>query len=484
MAKNMLIDEHCEYKGILAEQNGIIYTCTLNQTDIKTNKNKFYIMQLIHTGNDYVHFIRYGRIGETGVTLYSKYGSIGSGINAFTKQFKTKTGNNWENKENFVKKKGKYFLADISYDDELKDIKIDAPEKKIPDSKLDIKVQNLLRMLGDINMMNNALISLNIDTKKMPLGKLSKTQLEAASNILNEISKLVSQKKKNIDEIMSLSSDYYTYIPYSCGRNIPPIIDDAKLISENKDKIEELKNIVVGAQIIKNTESSNKNPIDSIYDDIKTKINPLDQTNQIYQEILKWIKNTHGSTHNCKLEVLDIYEVEQEGIKQKYENCSKNLQNKTLLFHGTHQSCVLSIFKNNFYLDPTKLNANIQIAGKMFGYGVYWADAVSKSFNYTRAESTNDIGCLLVGEIALGNISEEKHANYNISKASLEKINCHSTKGLGEWAPSSSVEIDNIKIHNGELKRNKKYSLLYNEYIVYDIDQILTKYIVIVKNTK
>ena len=43
VSKGQLIDEFCKVKGELVEHNGKIYSCTLNQTDIDANKNKFYI---------------------------------------------------------------------------------------------------------------------------------------------------------------------------------------------------------------------------------------------------------------------------------------------------------------------------------------------------------------------------------------------------------------------------------------------------------
>jgi predicted DNA-binding WGR domain protein len=490
--KGYLIDKHCNVSGDIVEKNGYVYSCTLNQTDIKTNKNKFYIMQIINDNSGlYTYFTRYGRIGEIGVSSHTQFSQQNDVILTFEKIFKTKTGNNWNNQKNFVKKIGKYYLSDISYEQELSKLPICNIE--IKKSKLDIKVQQLLQMLGDIDMMNNALISLNIDPKKMPLGKLSKKQLDSANDILTKLTSLVehleyetnTNKQLELKEsIIDLSSNYYTYIPYSCGRRKPPLLNNGKILSENKGKIEELKNIVISGEIVNNTKSTDKNPIDSIYDDINTNISPLDPNSEIYKEIILWVKNTHGSTHGSNLNVLDIFEIEQHGVREKYNNYSKNLNNKTLLFHGTHQSCVLSIFKNNFYLDPSKIDSNIQIAGKMFGYGVYWADVATKSFNYTRAQSTNDIGCLLVGEIALGNILEKKSADCCLNKNKLDKSNCHSTKALGKWQPMPPKMIDGITINNGPLTVIKqKTDLRYNEYIVYDINQIFVKYLITVKNT-
>ena len=38
-------------------------------------------------------------------------------------------------------------------------------------------------MISDVDMMNNALIELDIDPKKMPLGKITKDQIESAKEI-------------------------------------------------------------------------------------------------------------------------------------------------------------------------------------------------------------------------------------------------------------------------------------------------------------
>mmetsp|Transcript_12582 Transcript_12582/g.18336 ORF Transcript_12582/g.18336 Transcript_12582/m.18336 type:complete len:83 (+) Transcript_12582:467-715(+) len=56
----------------------------------------------------------------------------------------------------------------------------------------------------------------------------------------------------------------------------------------------------------------------------------------------------------------------------------------------------------------------------------------------------------------------------------------HSTKGFGRNAPPEStyVDLDGCKVPLGEGKpTNSSGSLLYNEYIVYDVAQIKMKYL-------
>jgi poly [ADP-ribose] polymerase len=489
----LLIDEYCNNKGgKLVEEDKKIYNCTLNQTDLRSNKNKFYIMQLVEDGSTCVHFIRYGRLGEPGVINHKKFPDVSSAKAAFKRQFRTKTGNSWG--DDFVKKSGKYFLTETSYEDELKKVNdSDIKKLSVPDSKLHQKVQDLIKMLSDINMMRNTLVQLDIDTKKMPLGKIKQSQLDLAKEALDSIQKSLQNKGKNgkidddvAEKIVDLSSQYYTYLPYACGRKKPPVINSSKTINNYRDILDDLRNIVVGVQII-NDVQADENPIDAVYKNVKTDITPLSKRAKMYGELVKYVSNTHGPSHGCKLDVMEIFEISQQDKKAKYDKFCKdnNIANKMLLFHGTPQSCVLSIFQKDFYLDISKLkDMNVVQTGKMFGYGIYFADMVSKSFNYTRAYGTNDVACMILGEVAVGNMAERTKADYYINKDSLAKTGHHSTKGVGKIAPSSGVVTkDKVLIPNGKAEEVKRSTgLRYNEYIVYDIDQILIKYLVLVKN--
>ena len=53
-------------------------------------------------------------------------------------------------------------------------------------SKLAPEVQELVRLIFDVERMKQDLIEFEIDLKKMPLGKLSKSQIKAGYQILNE----------------------------------------------------------------------------------------------------------------------------------------------------------------------------------------------------------------------------------------------------------------------------------------------------------
>ena len=432
-------------------------------------------------------FKSYGRVGESGRPSTESFSSESSGRGAFEKQFKAKTGNVWGT-TSFVKKSGKYFMSEVSYEEELKKIPDMAPIK-IPDSKLDDRVQKLITLLSDVNMINKSLVSLDIDTKKMPLGKIKQTQLDKAGDILMQIQPLINDmanKKGDLIEIQhkltNLSSEYYTFLPMAFGRKKPPIINTVEMVGKYRDVLDELKNMVVNIQITENVKNG-ENQIDSIYNGINTTITPLDKKSKMWIEIEKYVANTHGATHNIQLEIIDIFEVEQMGKKIKFEEYCKNISNRTLLFHGSGMSNFISILKNDLLLNPQAIKKDVVITGKMFSDGIYWANAVSKSWGYCRTEVTNGVGCLALAEIALGNISKKINADYTITEKSLQKSGHHSVQGIGKYTPDAETIVDNIKIPNGQLKDiNTKTSLIYDEFVIYNSTQQLIKYLIIVKN--
>ena len=310
----LLLDQHCKHKNALIYENNGLYTCTLNQTDIKSNKNKFYIMQVLQVGKDYIHYIRYGRIGETGKISYNQFGDVKSAVMAFEKQFKAKTGNAWSARGAFKQKAGKYFMSDISYEEEAEEIDEEVmKEAKVPDSKLDPRVQELLKILSDQKMMQNALIKLEIDPKKMPLGKIDKKQLDKGQAILKKLSDLVDDKDADDDDIDDLSSQFYTLIPYSCGRKIPPRIDNTEILAKYMEMLDELRNIEVAVKITE-VKKTDEHPLDTIYGGMNNEIKPLDKNSQMWKAIEKYVKNTHAPTHtNVDVEILDIFELDEKG---------------------------------------------------------------------------------------------------------------------------------------------------------------------------
>jgi poly [ADP-ribose] polymerase len=68
-----------------------------------------------------------------------------------------------------------------------------------------------------------------IDLKKMPLGKLSKKQIQDAYKILTELTKLIDQKGTPT-QFLDASNRFYTLIPHDFGMRKPPMLDTSEIV--------------------------------------------------------------------------------------------------------------------------------------------------------------------------------------------------------------------------------------------------------------
>ena len=104
--------------------------------------------------------------------------------------------------------------------------------------------------------------------------------------------------------------------------------------------------------------------------------------------------NTHAATHNnYSLEILDAFSV---GKDLPY--IGESIGNRQLLWHGSRLTNWVGIFSQGLRIAPPEAPCT----GYMFGKGVYFADMCSKSANYCFTSKTNNIGIMLLCEVALG----------------------------------------------------------------------------------
>ena len=138
----------------------------LNQTNIGNNNNKFYVIQLLESdaGKQYWVWNRWGRVGKDGQNALQSCGSLDAAKAAFGSKFSDKTRNQWSNRHNFVSYSGKYTLIERDHSADAMDDAADdaagasANKSDLPPSKLDSRVQDLIKLICDLNMMKQQMI--------------------------------------------------------------------------------------------------------------------------------------------------------------------------------------------------------------------------------------------------------------------------------------------------------------------------------------
>eukprot|EP00126_Sphaerothecum_destruens_P012324 Sdes_comp21136_c0_seq1m19809 len=266
--------------------------------------------------------------------------------------------------------------------------------------------------------------------------------------------------------------------------------------------------------------------VDRYYQMLNCDISVLSSTSKMYSDIAKYVQNTHAATHDSYcLEIENIFEIYRKEEVERYEKHSANIFPKLLLFHGSRTSNYCGILSEGLRIAPAEAPSN----GYMFGKGVYFADMVSKSANYCFCSTSNTRGFILVNEVAVGK-SIECHDSQIFSKPLPKGF--HSVKGIGKtapdprevgyferqepvgaslsqignrkWADLESLAVDEDVVPRGPtrmttrskvistkpvlipfgkpVKNSKtKSSLLYNEYVVYDVSQFRSRFLLQVK---
>lgn len=476
------VDPECKAKlgkAHVYNEGADVYDVMLNQTNLQFNNNKYYLIQLLEddSAKAYSVWLRWGRVGKVGQNnLVSCGANLAQAKDTFKKKFFDKTKNEWEHRASFEKVAGKYDMVFMDYSTEDKGEEkavVPSATQKKP-CQLNGKVQSLLELICDLKAMEECVLEMKFDTKKAPLGKLTAEQIRAGYASLKRIEECLKKKGSN-KELLDACNQFYTRIPHDFGLRTPPIIRSEEELKEKITLLETLSDIQIAVKMVQSNVKSDEHPLDRQYHSLNCQLQPLDTDSNEYKVIEKYLKSTHAPTHtDYTMTLLDVFAVEREVEK---DNFNSELQNRMLLWHGSRLSNWVGILSQGLRVAP----AEAPVTGYMFGKGIYFADMSSKSANYCFASQKNNQGLLLLSEVALGDSNELLDADYNADQLPSGK---HSTKGLGQTAPDpkKSVSLNGVTVPLGPsvktgVGQKGGYSLLYNEYIVYNPAQIQMKYL-------
>lgn len=452
----------------------IKYFAILGVVDIAADKNSYYKIQLLESDKKHKYWVfrSWGRISTSiGSSKLDKCTSLDDALQLFEKHYEEKTGNYFGEKK-FVKYPGKYYKLDIDYGEEKQLKKMAESNIK---SKLAEPVQKLIKLLFDVNEMKKTMLEFHLDMEKMPLGKLSQKQLMEAMGVLKKIAELVKTGTAAPAHFVEQSNRFYTLVPHDFGVQRPPLIDTNEQVATKTEMIESLMEMELAYGLLSEGDDDvKKSPIDSHYEQLKTHMEPIAHNSEEFALLKEYVKNTHGATHdNFELDIEDIFKVARKGEERRYKPFKK-LSNRQLLWHGSRLTNYVGILSHGLKIAPPEAPAT----GYMFGKGIYFADMVSKSANYCFTSKQNSTGLLMLCEVALGDTMDCYKANY-VTQLPKDK---QSVKGVGKYYPNpdeTHTRSDGVKLPLGKpvTDNNIKSSLLYNEYIVYDIAQVKVDYL-------
>ncbi|XP_069010078.1 protein mono-ADP-ribosyltransferase PARP3 [Embiotoca jacksoni] len=477
------VDEHCSLSSGEVHED---YDCMLNQTNIGHNNNKFYVIQIIKENNKYFSWNRWGRVGEVGQSKLNPFDKPENAVKDFEKKFKDKTKNNWSDRTDFVSHAGKYTLIEVDGEQDA-EVKVDSVDgrtvqitKNLLPCHLDEATQKLITLIFSNDMFKEAMECMNLDIKKMPLGKLSKVQIAKGFDVLEEIEAAMTQRggRRRLEE---LSSKFFTTIPHNFGRTRPPTIDDTEIVMKKKEMLMVLADIELAQTLKSETEKAQEemietvpHPLDQDYTSLKCMLNLIDRDTDTFKIIEKYLKETSGEYSKPK--ILNVWEVDRESEGPRFKE-NDSLENRRLLWHGTNIAVVAAILKSGLRIMPH--------SGGRVGRGIYFASENSKSAAYVRPSKTT--GVMFLTEVALGEEHTITKDNPSLRKAPAG-YDCVVARGNVEPDPSQDVSITlegkQVAVPQGppiDQPQFKNSHFSNSEYLIYKENQCRIRYLLELK---
>ena len=463
------VDRYIVVEAKPSEYQDKYYSVKFNYTNVQNNNNKFYIIQMlqdIHT-KKYGVLFRWGRVGRFGQVNFITYNNFEEARTAFLEK---------------LQRKLEYGYIIIKTEAKIKN---NINEEDNQDEEgLEKPLANLLRLIFDLKSFNQQMQSIGYDSDKIPLGQLSSEVINEGYKYLNELIDVIENKNisNNSKQIYELSSKYYTLIPHNFGMYHMSnfTINTLDKVQKEYELLESIKNIKVVSGVlhpnISNNLDNKKISLKEKLDEFIYNIKYVPKDDIKYAIIEQYLLNSNELKNSSKIKLNEVFEVEEKNININNNKQNIKNNNRKLLWYGVGIPNFVNIFKNGLKLPSPQA----PIFSYMFGKGLYFSDIAIKSFYNSHPQ--NNIGLMLLCEVELGNIEERFKADIKLPQTLGKDKNSVKVIGMNYPDENSNYLDDNgviiptgkILVNNDE---NKKTYFDFNEYIVYNLDQIKIKYI-------
>lgn len=258
--------------------------------------------------------------------------------------------------------------------------------------------------------------------------------------------------------------ELYTVIPRRMGDVRTHLVDtirDAEAVTALRDRLGQEQDVldVMAGQVQVNEQSSRaKGEPQTLLEALGLTIRPVEAPSE-----RKRVERMMGDAASL---LRRAYHVENTRTRKAFEQRLSGASNPAaaLLWHGSRNENWLSILERGLTLRP----AHAVITGKMFGYGLYFADRFQKSLNYTSLRGSCWSG---------GSDHRAFMALYDVHVGRQLKVRTYAP-----WC--AELTADNLEKRSGRLRKpydsvlgKRGLMLQNNEYIVYDEAQCTVRYL-------
>lgn len=446
----------------------ILKKAVLQVTDIKTNKNKYYAIELHKAGDEaYRVFTHYGRTDDldTNPRAGQRECRYVLGLRAaeheYQRIYSQKTGSGKGYKEialasSRIGSQKAIGTSSGNIDGKtLEKLKGEGENKpKRPTYELPpAEVQDLMRYIySEATDALTATVNAKITAKgiETPLGILTIGQIEKGEQILNSLY-AEFQKGASREALETYSGEFYSAIPHRLGRTKAAIsemvIASLHDFEQKQETLQLMKDMLQvngdGGNVLFNEE------IGQQYKALNCSIVPV-----VGADMTKWaeyVVKSQVKSHNVK--VKRIFAVRRAG---EFERFREDIPNKRMLFHGSRIKNWVGLLSRGILLPKIVVSMGVKRTDPgWLGNGIYFGDAACTAAFYTTPGKRNTRFMAIAG-VALGKVKDYTKITYGLESPPDGYQSCHGVPK--RKSPGSQFDDD--------------------EYVVYDLRQQRLEYLV------
>jgi poly [ADP-ribose] polymerase len=432
----------------------VLKKAVLQVTDIKTNRNKYYAVEIHAAKNTFRVYTHYGRTDDletnpaAGARESRYFGSLAEAQGQYEKIYREKTSAAKGYKElslasakigsrkTFGQSSGDIDDATLQ---KLADKKHPQPTTAAPTVALAPQVRDLVGYLYSeatsalTSTVNATITAAGIET---PLGVLTIGQIEKGQAALDALVAAYGKKKRSNSELTDLSGDFYTVIPHRFGRSreaaAEAVLDTAEKLNEKQETLQLMRDMLSvngDTNVLLNPEIERK------YQALNCTIEPAPEAT--VAEIKAYVEKSvvrRGARHAVK----NVWQVARPLEAESFDG---GVGNARLLFHGSAVKNWVGILSRGLLLPKIVVSLGVKRTDAgWLGNGIYFGDAICTSAGYAHP-GTRRTRFVAVARVALGKSKEYRKITYGLSKPPDGFHSCHGVRG-SEFADDEYVVYD------------------------------------------
>lgn len=433
------------------EDYEIVKKAVLQVTDIKTNHNKYYAVEL-HKGTEkgkdlFRVFTHYGRTDDLESNpnagqkecRYADNALAADSIYQSIYREKTSPRKGYKEISLASSKIGSDRARGTSSGEvdekTIEKIKSNEKEKPAPKkSSLHIGIQRIVRYIYDeatSALTNTVQAKITANGIETPLGILTIGQIEKGEEILQEMFKLYNTKRaKNKDQrLEQLTGEFYTAIPHRLGRTrqaiTAAVINSLEAFDQKQQTLQLMKDML---QV--NGEHGSvlfDARVDTEYDALNCQMEWVDHDSDEYQQMAEHVVKSQIKTKSIR--VKNILKLRRKG---EWDEFTENIDNQRHLFHGSRIANWVGILSRGILLPKIVVSMGVhRTDAGWLGHGIYFGDAACTSSFYT-TPGRHKTRFMAIARVALGKMKEYTKITYGLNAPPEGYDSCHGVRSTSK----------------------------------------------------